>query len=563
MKKRGDAYDGIMIGGGHNAMVCCGYLAKAGLKMLLIERHLEVGGGLDSHENPRLPGFWHNVHSNNHRGVSDLMWFKDLELAELGQEYIRLPVSVAMLTRDHRAIIWYANEPEKTAASIGRFSPKDAKTFVEVNRKYAEMAREIFFLELYSPPLPFEKKKAILERSELGRLYLEWQPFSISHVVSRLFEHDAVRGMITFLSVIRGYEADARGMGMVIPAAIASGVNTQMARGTSHKLAHTLNRMIVKAGADVIEGQAVATILVERGRAVGVRTQDGREFRARKFVVSSVNPQQTFLEMVGRRNLTPELAKKVEGFKYSNTTPLFTLHLALGERLYWKAAEYDPDVNRAYYLIAGLEGLRDLDELYRDCAARRLPRSLQLLGALPAQHDGSQAPPGKCTGFFWQIAPGNLSAEEGGRERWDRIREEFRERCLTHLRHYAANLTPANILDAFGQTPLDIERHLPNMHGGDIVCGEMNENQVLDRRPFPECSQYRTPLKGLYMCGASMHPGGNITGAPGHNAAGVICRDLGIDPWWKPVDVSAHWESLATNGDASRRPSGVPERAVV
>jgi hypothetical protein len=90
----------------------------------------------------------------------------------------------------------------------------------------------------------------------------------------------------------------------------------------------------------------------------------------------------------------------------------------------------------------------------------------------------------------------------------------------------------------------------------------MNEHQVLDRRPFPECSQYRTPVKGLYLCGASTHPGGNITGAPGHNAAGVICRDLGMDPWWKPADPAAHWEALATDGGAAPA-SGVPERAVV
>jgi len=554
-------YDGIVIGGGHNAMVCCGYLARAGLEMLLVERHLELGGGLDAHENPRLPGFWHNVHSNNHRGLSDLMWYRDLGLADLGQEYIRLPVSVALLTRDHRAIVWYANEPERTAASIARFSPRDAETFLTVNRTYARMAREIFFLELYAPPIPFAKKRALLERSELGRQYLEWQPFTIEQVVSRLFEHDAVRGMVAFLSVIRGYEMDAPGMGMTIPAAIASGVNTQMSRGTSHRLAHSLNKMVLKAGADVIEGQAVVKILVEDGRAVGVRTADGREFRARRFVVSSVNPQQTFLEMVGGEQLAPDFAEKVGGFKYSDTTPLFTLHLALDERLYWKAAEWDPDVDRAFYLIAGLEGLTDLQELYRDCRTHRLPRALQLLGALPAQHDPTQARPGKCTAFFWQIAPGNLCAEEGGRERWDAIRDEFADRCLRHLEHYATNLTPANVLDRFGQTPIDIERHLPNMRGGDIVCGEMNEHQVLDRRPFPECSQYRTPVTGLYLCGASTHPGGNVTGAPGHNAAGVICRDLGLEPWWNPVEPATHWEALAAGAPADV--ARVPDRAVV
>lgn len=544
-------YDGIIIGAGHNGLICCGYLAKAGLKMLVVEKHLEMGGGLDAHEGARS-GFWHNVHSNNHRGVSDLMWYKDLELAEMGQEYIRLPVSVAMLTRDQRAILWYANEPEKTAASIGRFSAKDAKTFLEVNKKYANMAKEIFFQELYAPPLPFAQKKALLEKSALGRQYLEWQPYSINETVSRLFENDAVRGMVAYLSVIRGFETDSKGMGMIAAAAIASGVNTQMSKGTTHKLAHSLHKMVVKAGADMVESESVVKILMENGRAVGVRTIDGREFRARKFVISSVNPNQTFLDMVGRDNLSPQFAEKVEKFKYSKTTPLFTLHLALNERLYWKAAEYDADVDRAFYIIAGLEGLKDIVELYEDANSGHLPRSLQLIGAQPAQHDPSQAPAGKCTAFFWQVAPGDLCKEEGGPERWDKIRQEFTDRCATHLGHYVTNLTPENIVAKFGMTPVDIERHLPNMRGGDIQVGELSEGQYLDKRPFPECSQYRTPVQGLYICGSSAHPGGNVTGAPGHNAAGVVLKDLGITPWWKPRDAVEHWEQLAAEESRGR-----------
>jgi phytoene dehydrogenase-like protein len=544
-------YDGIIIGAGHNGMICCGYLAKAGLKMLIVERQLEMGGGLDSHEGARS-GFWHNVHSNNHRAVSDLMWYKDLELAEHGQEYIRLPVSVAMLTKDHKAILWYANEPEKTAASIGRFSPKDAKAFLEINKKYAGMARDIFGQELYAPPVPFAQKKALLEKSAAGRQYLEWQPYSINEAVCKMFEHDAVRGMVSILSVIRGFEVDSKGLGMIAPAAIASGVNTQMSKGSTHKLAHTLHRMCVKAGADIVEADAVERIIMENGRAVGVRCVDGREFRAKKFVISSVNPNQTFLDMVGRENLTPQFANKVENFKYSNTTPLFTLHLALNERLHWKAAEYDADVARAFYIIAGLEGLNDIIDLYEDANAGRLPRSLQLLGAQPAQFDPSQAPPGKCTAFFWQVAPGNLCKEEGGKERWDLIRKEFTERCAKHLSHYTTNLTPDNIIDQFGMTPADIERHLPNMVGGDIQVGEISENQFLDKRPFPECSQYRTPVQGLYLCGASCHPYGNITGGPGYNAANIICRDAGIEPWWKPHDVVEEWQKLPSAEGASK-----------
>ena len=278
-----------------------------------------------------------------------------------------------MLTRDHKAILWYADEPQRTADSIGRFSKKDAKAFLEVNKKYGGLAKEIFAREQYSPPLPFEEKKAILEKSEEGRQYLEWQPLSINDAVCKIFENDVVRGMIGFLSVIRGFETDSPGLGFIPPTAVAAGVHTQMSKGTTHKLGHSLHKMITLSGADLIDGMAVKEILMEDGRAAGVQLKDGRTFRASKFVVSSLNPTQTFLDMVGEEHLEPEFAQKVKNFKYSNTTPLFTLLLALNQRLYWKAAEYEPDVNDAWYIIAGLDGFNDIHELYQDCAARRLP----------------------------------------------------------------------------------------------------------------------------------------------------------------------------------------------
>lgn len=537
-------YDAIFIGSGHNALICAGYLAKAGLKVLIVERHLELGGGLDSHEGPK-GGFWHNVHSNHHRNVPNLPWYKDLELASYDQEYIPLPIGTSMLLRDHRAIVWHTGEVEKTAASIARISPKDAKTFLDLNRKYKPVANDIFGYEMYSPPVPFAKKKALLEKLEAGRAYLEWQPYSCIDFIKQAFENDIVRGLFTFLSVIRGYEVDTKGTGMLGAAMLGSGTMGYVPKGNTHKLASTMSKMVVRAGADVVEAQSVEKILIENGRAVGVCTADGREFRSTKVVVSGVNPHQTFFDMVGRENLQPALAAKVEKFRYSNTTPLFTLHLALNERIYWKAADHDPDVDRSYYIIAGLEGLRDIEDLFEDCAARRIPRSLQLLGAAAAQHDPSQAPPGKSTAYFWQVAPGNLSEEAGGRERWDDIREEYTDRCVKHLSFYTKNLTRENIVYRFGMTPLDIERHLPNMVGGDIQVGEVAGDQLFDNRPFAECSQYRTPVPALYMCGASMHGAGNITGSPGYNAARVICEDLGIKPWWKPIDAVSHWEDMA------------------
>lgn len=210
------------------------------------------------------------MHSNNHRALTDLPWYRDLKLAEMGQEYLHLPMAVAMLFRDGSSLIWYT-DVERTCASLERFSAKDVRTFREVNARYAAVHREVFLLEHYSPPVPFEPKRALLERSAVGRLYLEYQPHSIQEVVCGLFESAQIRALLTFMCVIQGYEVDAKGLGFVLPALIASGLNIQISRGTGHRLAHSLHKMVVKAGAEVLEGQEVVKILLDGGRAMALR----------------------------------------------------------------------------------------------------------------------------------------------------------------------------------------------------------------------------------------------------------------------------------------------------
>jgi phytoene dehydrogenase-like protein len=299
--------------------------------------------------------------------------------------------------------------------------------------------------------------------------------------------------------------------------------------------------MVVKQGGEVFEGEAAVEILFEKGRASAVRLEDGRIFKARKFVVSTLNPHQTFLQLMDSRKIDPQLKKRAENFKYSQTTPIVSIHLALKERPMYLAAEYEPDVMKGWLISMGVDGTEDIHTLEQDCRAGRVPSGRQLFGGVPTIFDPSQAPEGYHAAWFWQVAPYSLKE---GPEHWDVILDEVCESRMELIREFAPNINKDTIVDWFGTSPLDIERHLPNMQHGDWMCGELSPDQFLDKRPFPECSRYRTPIEGLYLAGSCCHPGGNITGAPGYNAANIITEDMGAERWWNPPDLEKIWSNL-------------------
>ena len=525
-------YDGVVIGAGHNGMICAGYLGKSGQKILVIEKNMEVGGGLDSHEDRNYPGFWHNIHSVFHRGLMMLPWFQDLEMERMGIHYYKPDPGVVHHFLDRTYLGWFA-DVERTIATIEQFSRKDADTFRDIWTRWQPVVKNIVFPETYCPPVPMAEKRPLLEGLPEGREYLRYFDTTPEQFILEHFEHTRVRAFIGFLAVMRGYELDAPNTGYLVPAMIAWGVNPQLCRGTSHALGDNLAHMLSHNGVDYIEAVGVERILVDGGRATAVVLEDGTVVHAKRFVASNVNPVETFIKLVGAENLDPEFSAKAAGFRFSKTTPIFATNLALNERPRYITEDEHPEVADSFMHIVGLETYEDLRNLFEDCRTGKLPRKPFMNGATPSQHDPTQAPPGKATAFMWQLATYNLW---GNPLNWDKARAEWFERQLGVWRQYAPNLTDDNILSRNSTTPLDIERHDRNMYEGDWMVGEYSGDQALENRPFPGWGHYRTPISGLYLCGSSCHPGGNITGAPGYNAAQTIARDLGLKLWWEPLD---------------------------
>ena len=228
------------------------------------------------------------------------------------------------------------------------------------------------------------------------------------------------------------------------------------------------------------------------------------------------------------------MRERAAAFQYNTLAPLFALNLALREPPRFSGARQRPELNRAFMVILGLERFAQFDEIVAAHERGQIPGTV-MWGACPTLFDPGQAPPGKHTAFMWEKVPYAL---RGSPSNWETEKETHGSALFNLLTQFAPNLTQDAVLDSFTQSPLDTERTLPNMKFGDLLVGSFANNQVGYNRPFPGAGQYRTPVKGLYLCGGSTHPGGNITGLCGYNAARVLAADLSLPVWWNPPQLS-------------------------
>jgi phytoene dehydrogenase-like protein len=515
-------YDGIIIGAGHNGLILQAYLGKAGLKTLCIERRHVAGGGLSTVEDPRFPGFLHNTHAFFQRAITAMPWYADLALERHGARYIEPELNVALLTGDNRALEWWT-DIDRTVDSFAQFSARDAATLRRWQHDFVPIVRDILVPESRNAPLPPDERRALLEKSTAGRRLLEVSALSPLEFVHREFEHPTVQAGLLFFNGLREVDLRVRGFGHHIAALLASPAKAQMSRGGSAALARALEAAVRESGGEIALMTEPTRIAVENGRAVGVETAEGEMIRARQFVASSLNPTQTFVDLLDDTLVPREIREQVERFQYNLLAPLFALHLTLREPPQYKAAAAHPELARAFMVIMGLDHVDQFLDIVRHHEAGTIPPPV-MWGACPTLFDPSQAPPGRHTAFMWEKLPYRLNGDPAN---WDGARDEHGRAVLALWRQHAPNLADA-VIGSFTRSPLDVARELPNMREGDLLVGAFTNDQVGYHRPFRGAGAYRTHIPRLYLCGSSSHPGGNVTGLPGYNAARVILGDLGI-----------------------------------
>jgi phytoene dehydrogenase-like protein len=513
-----ETFDVIVIGSGNNGLTVANYLSKAGQSVLVLERRLEEGGGLSTEQ--IFPGYYFNLHSVFHIFGPETPAYQDFELDKYGASYIVPHKNFGIPLRDGRCLLIYSDR-EDTYRSLSKFSEKDARTLVEMERYY-----EVMRAYHYAPPLPTAEWRDRLEQrfGALGTEFFDLAQMSPTEVTETLFEDDTVRTSLFFsTSAVRMREAlPATGFG-TLRMLLRLG-RYGLARGGSNMIAKALVNFLTAHGGKIRQQSSVERILVEQGRAVGVRLEGGAEYRARKAVVSNVDPGRTFLQMVGEEHLPKEEVERVKGWRM-NESALFGAHMVLREPPRYTVAEKYPDMNECFHQTFGYDVPEEMLEHFREIEAGRVPSKPGGEAWVPTLFDRSQGPGGFHTAGFWQFVPYEVDGRDP--EYWNEIKESYFDRILDRWAEYAPNMTRENVVHRYSYTPLDNARAIINMVRGDDHMGTYSGGQVgIGRQP------YRTPLEGLYMTGSCCHPGGSITFAPGYNAVNVIAEDLKLKRWW-------------------------------
>ena len=524
-----NAYDVIIMGAGPNGLEAGCYLSKAGLKVLVLERRYELGGGLATEE-ITLPGYFHNTHAIYMMMVDYAPLYKDFDLeTAYNCSHIFPELQFTLPLSDGSAVCIY-NDVEKTCRNFSQFSSHDAEGYRELHNLAKRCVDEFIAPATYVPPLPTLDAIIKMQSHETGQLVMKYSEKTALEIINQYFENEHIKALLLYLSCHWGVEYDQAGLGYLVLLYLNRAANYRLVKGGSHQIASALGKIIHENRGAVINNQRIKRIIIEGGSAKGVELTDGTRLTS-KVVLSTLNPHQTFLELTGEDHLESEFINKIKDFMWEKYS-LLGIHLALEEPPRFTAANKDPSLNKSLTYVLGYETVEDFTRYCDAIYQGGLPGKPGFNCCFPSLHDPSQAPPDRAIGLISQMAPYDL--KEGG-GRWYNLsfQEETVKNSLATLTKYAPNLTPDKVLWKYISTPQGVQDKFVNMVKGGIKQGAYAPLQMGYQRPNDECSTTKTPINNLYLGGASCYPGGCVIWGPGYNMANRVAEDLGIEKWWK------------------------------
>ena len=522
------SYDAIVVGGGHNGLTTTAYLARAGLRVLCLERRDILGGACVTEE------LWPGARVSRCSYVVSMLQPKivsDLELERFG--YRAIPLDPAYVSLTEEGPIFFFNEVENTAKSIARYSSKDAEAYPKFEELMDRAARFVKPMMLREAPAVGSKSPGDLAAllREAGRLagfskrevheLVRVFTMSVGDLLDDYFELDGLKGSTASSGEV-GVWAGPRTPGTaynLLHHALGEcgGIEGAWGQviGGMGAISEAIAASARSAGAEILTGAEVASIDVRNGSAVGVTLADGTELRA-PIVASGAHPKTTVLELTGAENFPAEIGEDMA--RYRTRGASVKVNLLLSEPPVYEGVT---DSEQQLMRTAGVNICPSIDYLERawqDATLGRPAEHPYVEAELPSAVDTTLTDDGRWVmTMFTQYGPSREEDWKPG------DRERYGDTCIEQLTRFAPNLKDS-VLEREVLAPPDLER-IFGLQGGSIFQGEQGLDQMAFMRPHPEMAQYATPVDGLYLCGAGTHPGGGVTGCSGHNAAHRILKD--------------------------------------
>jgi len=520
--------DAIVIGGGHNGLVCANYLAMAGKKVIVLERRNQVGGAAVTEE--FYPGFKNSVASYTVSLLNPKI-IKDLKLHDHGLSIVHRRVN-NLWPHDNDDFLAFEVDAHDLQQEIARFSEHDAQALERYFRDTGLVADLIRDFLLETPPNVGGGLREIFKTAKFAnrlrklsledeRLVLDIFTKSVSDFLDLYFENEYVKGAFAFDGIVGNYaDTETPGSAYVLMHHAFGEVNGKKgvwghAIGGMGAITQAMAKSAQIKGVEIRTDTAVKEVLINNGRAYGVTLENGDEIQA-EIVTSNLNPWLLYNHLVAAEDLPEDFARRMK--RYKNGSGTFRMNVALSELPQFTCLAQQQRASDDHLTGGIIIGATPayIDQAYRDSKQYGWSKAPIVEMLIPSTLDETLAPAGQhVASLFCQQFDPNID--------WDKHRETAADLIVEQVDKYAPGFKKS-ILGRQVLSPLDLEREF-GLTKGDIMHGNMSLDQMFSMRPLMGHGDYRSPIKGLYMCGAGTHPGGGVTGAPGHNAAREILRD--------------------------------------
>ncbi len=535
------SYDVVIIGAGHNGLTCAAYLLKAGYSVLLLEKRPIPGGGATTEElmPDEAPGFIFNRCAIDHEFIHLGPVVEELELTKYGLEYLYCDPVVFCPHPDGKYFLAHASV-EKTCAEIAQFSPRDAQKYAEFVDFWQRLLYGIIPI-FNAPPKSIidiignydvPKLKNLLSVVGFSNKTLDLFRTMLSSAEDNLnewFDSEFLKAPLARLASELGAPPSNKNMSIgAIMMAMRHNPGMARPKGGTGALTQALVNLVQSLGGKILTDQSVQQVLIDDGRAVGVRVQGGTEYRATRGVISNIDAKRLFLQMVApgdTDSADPELRDRLERRIINNNETILKIDCAMSEPLRFEHHNHRDEYLMGSVLIA--DSVKQVEIAHSEPAIGRIPDADPSMYIVqPTMLDPTMAPPGCHTLWIEFFAPYKIEGLEGTGQQgtgWtEELKNKVADRVLDKLADYAPNLKQALIARQV-ESPAELGDRL-GAYNGNYYHIDMTLEQMILFRPLPELANYETPIANLYLTGAGTHPGGSISGMPGRNCARAFLK---------------------------------------